>query len=196
MRIRRVVCFLLGAWIGTSIVLALNVYWTFNSMEEMLKSPPGQWSSGFLNAERFRISLWYAAGLETANTYEMWEDIQIPLGLLAAALLFLESSTRKLAAVPLLMTGLVIVLHVRINPEVAWLHRLFAGTPWWRPSIQRDQFWRLHAVYELVEAVKCVMGIGLTIVLLLSQTSKHVRRKRHHSDDDIYSETPRKAASS
>lgn len=187
---------MLGAWIGTSIVLALNVYWDFNSMEEMLKSPPGEWSSGYLKTERLRVGLRYAAGLETANTFEMWEEIQIPLGLVAAALLFLESLTRKLAAVPLLMTFLVIFLHIRINPELAWLDRLFSGTPLWKPSIPRDEFWRLHAVYELVDGVKCVLGIAVAIVLLLSQTSKHVRRKRNRSDDDIYSETHRKVASS
>ncbi len=195
MRIRRVVCFLLGAWIGTSIVLALNVYRDFSSMDEMLKSPPGKWSSGYLDEQRFRISLRYAAGLETANTYEMWEEIQIPIGLLAAALLFLESSTRKFATVPLLMTFLVIFMHVRINPDVAWLHRVFAGTPWWKPSIQRDQFWRQHAAYELVEAIKCLLGMVLAIVLFLRQTSKHVRRRRHHSTEDIFPETPRNVAS-
>ncbi len=153
MGFRRIVAFLMGAWIGGSALLIFGVYQNFNAIDEILKNPPDavQKDVDMLGAERVRVLLRYSAGIENVDTFSTWEEVQIGIGLLATVLLFLEKSTRVLATLPLAMTLLVLFLHFRISPDIAWSHRLFAFAPWAAESHGRDEFWRLHAIYEGVE---------------------------------------------
>ncbi len=45
MRIRRLVCFLLGVWVGISLILALNAYLTFSAIDEVMRTKPGLWGA-------------------------------------------------------------------------------------------------------------------------------------------------------
>src|ERR1051326_6643144 len=96
MRYRRFVCFLLGIWIGVSAMLALAVYQNFNTVDDILRTPPQQASTILkaLGTDDARKLLRYTAGMENVNTFETWEDFQFALGLLVSAILFLESPTR------------------------------------------------------------------------------------------------------
>jgi hypothetical protein len=185
MRIRRLVCFLLGVWVGISLILALNAYLTFSAIDEVMRTKPGLWGASVFGPDHFRVMLRYTAGVGIANMFDTWELIQIGIGLTAAALLFLESSTRMLSSIPSAMTLLVVFLHVRITPDLAWLHRLYAFQTWTGGMISRNQFWRLHAIYELVDLVKCLFGIVLVLFLFIGQTARHVRRRRHHSEEPL-----------
>jgi hypothetical protein len=178
-------------------LLAINVYQNFNAIDDILKSPPEQVQKDvhFLGQQNIRLLLRYTAGIENVNVFDTWEEIQIGLGLLAMMLLFLESSTRALSAVPLAMTLLVLFVHFKITPDMGWYHRLFAFTAWTAESRPRDQFWRLHGIYELLEVVKGVLGIGLVVFLSLGQSSRHVRRKRHRAEGDGISDAHRNFAS-
>ena len=186
---------MLGAWIGTSLILALNVYLNFSAIDEMMKNQAGHWGSINIGPEHFRAIVIYLAGIENVKTYDTWEQIQIAIGLVVTALLFLEMTTRKLSAVPGVMTFLVLFLHFRVTPDLAWLHGLFAFKEWYEPSIPRNQFWRMHAVYESIDLIKCVMGVVVVGFVLSGQTTRHVRRRRHHRTDEPLAETDRRVAS-
>src|ERR1700681_2708404 len=100
MRYRRIICFLLGIWVGVSAMLALASYQNFNTVETVLKDPPEQASRIFktLGPSDARMLLRYTAGREHTGTFEIWEEIQFAIGLLLMAMLFLEASTRMLSA--------------------------------------------------------------------------------------------------
>lgn len=183
MRNRRIVCFLMGIWIGVSAMLAFNVYRNFDAVDAVLKSPPEQADRIFkgLGPDNARMLLRYTAGLENANTYESWEDVQLVLGLLIVAVMFLSSSTRALSAVPLVMTLLVVFLHAKITTDLAWLGRSLEFAPLAPGFVTRDQFWKLHRIYEILEVVKCLLGVGLTI-FLVTQSSTKVVRRRHRRE--------------
>ena len=183
MRNRRIVCFLMGSWIGVSLMLAVAAYRSFDAVDGVLKSPPeeaGQILKA-LGPANARMLLRYTTGVETADTFEIWEYIQLALGLIITVVMFLAPSTRALSAVPLLMALLVLFLQSKITPELTWLGRSLAFTSHAIDSPPRNQFVRLHRIYGILEAVKCLLGLGLTIVLVMQRTStKVVRRKHNH----------------
>jgi len=180
MRNRRIVCFLMGIWIGVSGMLALNVYRNFDSVETVLKSPPEQAGRVIkILGPNARMLLRYAAGVETSDTFEVWEDLQFALAFLIMGLLFLSSSTRALSVVPLVMTLLLVFLHFKITPELAWLGRSIEFVPLIEPTAL-EQFWKLHRIYGILEIVKFVLGLGLTVFLVLQSSTKVVRRRYRH----------------
>lgn len=183
MRYRRVVCFLLGVWLGVSAMLAYGVYRNFDAVESMLKSPPDHVNriSQMVGQDNIRMLLRYAAGVENADTFETWENIQFGLGLLVAVVLFLSSTTRALAVVPLIMLLLLVFLHFKITPELAWLGRTLEFLPLADGAVTREHFWNVHRIYGILEIVKCVMGLGL-LVFLVQQGSTKVVRRRHRAE--------------
>lgn len=171
----------MGIWIGVSAMLAFNVYRNFDVVETVLNSPPEQAGRilKVLGPDNGRMLLRYTAGVENSSTFEVWEDIQLALGLLIVVVMFLSSSTRILSVVPLVMTLLVVFLHVKITPDLAWLGRSLEYTPLVE-SIPREQFWKLHRIYGILETVKCLLGLGLTVFLVMQSSAKVVRRRHRH----------------
>jgi hypothetical protein len=133
----------------------------------------------------------YTAGREHTGAFETWEDIQFGIGLLLAAMLFLEASTRMLSPVPLGMILIVAFMHFKITPELGWLHHMYAFLPSTAESQTRGQFWRLHAVYGTLDALKDVLGLGLVIFLCSQQSTRQVRRSRRRNAVDRLEETVR-----
>ncbi len=181
MRRRRIVCFLLGIWIGASAMLAVASYENFRALDALLKSPPEQAAPIIKTAGRdsARALLRYAAGAGSGDTFEIWEEIQFAIAFLIAAILFIGPHTRGLAAIPAAMGLLVTLLHFTINPEVAWLARSVEFAPWTADSHPGDQFWNLHRIYVAVDSVKCLLGIGLAVLLFSGRSARnqHPRRR-------------------
>lgn len=196
MRYRRIVCFLLGAWIGVSAMLALDAYRRFEAVDAVLKSPPEQAVKilKILGPDNARRLLRYTAGVQNSGTFETWETIQLALGVLITLVLFLGSSTRMLSVAPLLMTLLVAFLHFKITPELIWLGRSLEFSAGPDEALPREQFWRLHYIYAILETVKCIIGFGAAVFLFAQGGTKVVRRRRHHEGEPL-AEFNRHAAS-
>lgn len=173
---------MMGAWLGVSALLALNFYQTFSAVDSVLASPPEQAARMFrsIGIDNARALLRYTAGVENADTFEIWEDIQICLGLLLTTVLFMSSSMRYLAAVPLVMTLLVVFLHLKITPDLIWLGRSLEFKPALGEAVSREQFWTLHRIYGILDVVKCLLGAGLAGYLMVQSGTKVVRRRHHH----------------
>ena len=164
-------------------MLAYGAYRNFDAVEAMMKSPPEQVNRIYhmVGQDNIRMVLRYAAGMINADTFEAWENIQFGLGLLVAVVLFLSSTTRVLAAVPLIMLLLVVFLHFKITPELAWVGRTLEFLPMAEGAVTREHFWNVHRIYAILETVKCLMGLGLAI-FLVQQGSTRVVRRRHRSE--------------
>jgi len=163
-------------------MLACEVYRNFDAVDAVLKSPPEQAERilRVLGPDNARMLLRYTVGVENSNTYEAWEDIQFVLGIVIVGVMFLSSSTRTLSVVPLVMTLLVVFLHAKITTDLAWLGRSLEFTPPAAGFVTRDQFWRLHRIYEILEVVKCILGLGLMVFLVMQSSTKVVRRRHRH----------------
>ncbi len=189
MRNRRIICFLTGIWLGVSAMLAFTVMQDFNTVDDLLKSPP-ELAVNALKAAGpdARTLLRYSAGAQNVARFEIWELAQIVFGIVIVTVLFVESSTRKLSILALGMLLLVLFEHFKLTPELAWLARSVEFVPWNNESHVRDQFWNLHRVYTILECVKAALGISLTAVLITQRNVKRVRRRRHHDELERFPE--------
>ncbi len=196
MRYRRIICFLMGVWIGVSALLALEVFQSFNAVDDVLRTPPERVSLMFkaLGPDRARALLRYTAGRQNVSTFEDWEDIQLALGLLISGMLFIERPTRALSPVTLAMTLLVAFVHFKITPELSWLGSGIEFVPWTAESQLRDQFWNLHRLYLVLDIVKCLIGLTVAVVLFTQHSGKSVRRRSRRGDPEMMAEVNRESA--
>ena len=165
-------------------MLAVAAYQDFEAVETVVKTTPEHADTIYkvLGADNLRALLRYEAGVKNASTFEVWEDVQIALGLALTLILFLASSARWLAVAPLVMTLLVVFLHIRITPDLVWLGRSLEFLPV-SESLTRNQFWSLHRIYGILDTVKCLFGLVLTVYLVAQSSGKIVRRRHRHEPD-------------
>lgn len=186
MRYRRVICFFLGAWIGVSLILALGTYENFYTVGVVLKTPPPPLKDALklLGPENGRALLRYTAGLENVTTYQDWENLQFLLGAGVALMLFLERSTRLLSIAAAAMLLIVLFLHLKIAPDMAFLAASVEFLPAGPQGGVRQQFWNLHRMYSILDAIKCLIGLAIAI-FLFTQSTTYVRRRSHRHDSGL-----------
>ena len=180
------ICFFLGAWIGVSVILALATYENFYTVTLVLKSPPAPLKEALqlLGPERSRALLRYTAGLENVTTFQDWENLQFLLGAGVALMLFLERSTRLLSIAAAAMLLIVLFLHLKISPDMAFLAATIEFLPAAPSGGVRQQFWNLHRMYSILDAIKCLIGCAIA-AFLFSQSTTYVRRRSHRHDSEL-----------
>lgn len=177
MRFRRLALFFLGMWIGVSLFVAFAATRNFASVDSLLQAPPEPAAQVLksLPPDSARRLLRHLVGEENRSYFENWELAQFGLGLLIAALLFIEPRTRKLAAFPCGMLLLVVFLHFKVTPEVVWLGRQIEFLPAAAASAERREFASMHSIYGAMELTKLLLGLILAgfLVVRRRSTSKH-----------------------
>ena len=155
----------------------------FQTVSEIPKSPPPQAEKMIkaLGDENARLLLRYQAGEENRLFFQTWETAQIVLGLLLAGLLFLTGNRRILAGVAGALVILTVFQHFKITPELVWQGRSIDFVPVTEESTARQQFYKLHAAYGVIEAVKLLLVIGIGIALF----PRHRRSRQRVEVDAI-----------
>jgi len=167
MHYSRISAFLLGGLLLGSLFMAFVATGNFQTVSAILKAPPPEAEKMIkvLGAENARLLLRYQAGEENRLFFETWETAQIVLGLFLGALLFLMGNRRLLAGFAGAAVILAMFQHFKITPELIWQGRAIDFVPVAADPTARQQFFRLHAAYGVIEAVKLllliVIGIGL-----------------------------------
>ena len=155
----------------------------FQRVDEFLKSPPLQIAKivRTLGSHDSRVLLRHLVTAENRLNFNSWEQIQLFLGALLTGVLFLLARNRLLGCFSAAMLLLVVLEHYKITPELDWLggnvEFLTAGAE----SAERDQFWKLHTIYGVLEAAKLLLGISIASVLF---TFSH-RRPRSQVELDV-----------
>jgi uncharacterized membrane protein YkgB len=159
--------FLLGALVAGSLFMAFVATGNFRTVGEILKSPPPQAEKMIqqLGDENARLLLRYQAGEENRLFFETWETAQIVLGLLLAGLLILMGERRILAGLAGALVILTVFQHFKITPELVWQGRSIDFVPATPESTARQQFFKLHAAYGVMEAVKLLLMIAIGLGL-------------------------------
>ena len=178
MHYSRVAAFILGAWIAGSLFMAFAASQNFRRADDAWTAPPPQAANMIerLGRENSRLLLRHLAGEENRFYFNGWEDVQFGLGILLTGILYLAAKNRVLAICSAAMLVLVAFAHFILTPELIWLGRSIEFLPPGAPSPQRDQFWKLHAMYGVMEAAKLLLGIVIASVLFT------VRRRVRYSD--------------
>jgi hypothetical protein len=174
----RIAAFLLGAWLMGSLFLAFVATSNFATVDQVLKTPPVEAEKMIqsLGGENARHLLRYLAGEENRGFFETWEVAQLLLGVGLAAILLIGLRQRLTVGLAGAMLILTAFQHFKITPEMIWLGRSIDFISWTADSQARDQFWKLHGAYGIIEGVKLLLM--LVIAGFLFTMSRRRSRQR------------------
>lgn len=175
MHYSRISAFLLGAILAGSVFMAFVATGNFQTAAEIQKSPPPQAEKMIkqLGDENARLLLRYQAGEENRLFFQTWETTELILVLVLAGLLFI-TNRRLLAGLAAALLILTIFQHFKITPELVWQGRLIDFVPA-SADPARQQFFRLHAAYGVIEVVKLLLIVGMGIGLFPRRRRAHER---------------------
>jgi hypothetical protein len=183
MRYSRIAAMILGAWLGGSFLLIYLAANGFESAAAMLNAPPAQLTQTLqaIPPSSQRALLRYVAVEQNRLYFDVWESAQLVLGFALILVLFFGLESRLMSALTLGMMLVVSFQHLLISPELNWLGRSIEFIPWTVQSDPRDQFWRLHTLYIVLDVLQIALG-GVVSILLI--TAQRRRRSRYQEDDD------------
>src|SRR5947207_3652066 len=128
MKIQRLTCALLGAWIAGSLFMIMVAIHNFRSVDRLL-AEPGRAGAQVekMGHDGSRTFLRYQVSEQNRWYFETWEKIQVGLGL---ALLALTLRQGKLVfSLAILMFALLLIERLYMTPEIIRLGRLIDFIP-------------------------------------------------------------------
>jgi hypothetical protein len=175
MHYRRIVCFLLGLWMGGGILMAWYGARSFSTVDDIMNqsNPAFLIQTKPLGPAVTRLVLRYEVAEQNRWLTRSWETMQIILGCLFFAYLLLGTREGKYALiVMLLMLLLTLVQCFLFSPELGLLGRALDYIPSDVASQERAKFWLIHNSYLAMEAIK--LGLGLILGAIVMTRSRSV----------------------
>lgn len=172
MHFRRLICFLLGIWLGGSFFMTMVAIQNFRSVERLLLRPAPRAaeqirSMGYAEARAF---LRYHASEQNRWFFRTWELAQLVIGgAVFAIVLFGSQETKATLLLCLLMLMAVAVERLVLTPEIVALGRVIDFVPPQESSPERGRFWLFHSTYSAVELAKWLLGFVLAGKLILGR---------------------------
>ena len=179
MHTRRVAGFLLGAWIGGSLLMAFLEIHSFRSPDLVMNAPAAQAARMIqsLGPDQARLLLRHFAGEQTRYETSIWELVQIPLGLLTGLVLLRATQSRILpASLCGTMLAFVAFQHFAITPELGYWGRETDFPPGSDVVGSVTRLLALQQVYAGAEVVKLVAGGVLASYLFAYSTPRRARK--------------------
>lgn len=188
---RRVATFLLGAWLGGSLMMILiqtaNVHFTTS-----LLATPSDQATAFMKHSPAQpdmaLAMKYQASEQNRRYQDIWEDVQFGLAIILAATLFLGTQRRIF---PMVICGLMLVMlifeHVGVTPELAFRGRETDFPPGNAAVDPLVRMYALGQVYAWVEGFKLILGILLAGYLFIFRT-RRVRKSAEPVDQPRHSQ--------
>jgi hypothetical protein len=164
MHYRRIVCFLLGLWLGGGLVMAWYGARSFSTVETVMSqsNPAFVAQTKPLGPAATRSALRYAVVEQNRWMFRNWENLQIAMGVLFFCYLLFGTMEGKFSlGVMLCMLVLTVLQRLVISPELGLSGRTLQYIPGDLAAQERARFWLLHNTYLAVEALKCGFGLIL-----------------------------------
>jgi hypothetical protein len=174
MHYRRIVCFLLGFWLGGGILMAWYGARSFSTVETIMSqsNPAFVAQTKALGTDATRLVLRYAVAEQNSWMFRNWETMQIILGVLFFCYLLFGTLEGKFSlGVMLAMLALTMIQRLWISPELATSGRIMGYIPGDLAAQERARFWLLHNAYLGVEALKFGLGMILGAIVLSRKRS-------------------------
>jgi hypothetical protein len=186
MHFRRIAAFLLGAWLAGSVIVLSVCLSNGASVDEAVESTTAEARQvlGPVGNGNARMILGSLVAVQNPRLLSGWELAELPLGILAALMLFLERPVRLLILLPVVMLLLAGFEHVLITPEIAWLSRLLAFVPH-GASISQRRLDTMYLMYGFVEGAKLLVGAVLAVLLFVMRSGRRSRRSHHVTADEL-----------
>jgi hypothetical protein len=175
MHYRRIVCFLLGVWLGGGILMAWYGARSFSSVEGIMaqSNPAFVANTKPLGPAVTRLVLRYAVAEQNRWLFRGWENMQICLAALFFCYLLFGTMEGKFSlSVMLIMLALTLIERLWISPELGITGRTMGYLPGDLAAQERAKFWLLHNAYLAVEALK--FGLGLILGAIVMSRSRSI----------------------
>jgi hypothetical protein len=180
MHTRRIATFLLGTWIGCSILMAFIAIQNSRSPDLIMNAPVQSASAMIetLGREPARLLLRHLAWEQNRLYVPAWEQVEIVLGLVLGGCLFLATQRRVFPMILCgLMLSMVLFQHIGITPELTFSGRETDFPPGSQSVDSLARVWLLEEVYIGVDAVKLAVGGILAAYLFVFRSSRRRDRK-------------------
>jgi hypothetical protein len=169
MHVRRIACFLLGAWFAGCLVVALLGIQSPGAAERVLMNltPSAAAQLHSIPPAQARALLRYAAAESNRARLERWDTVQLLGGI--AFFVFLLFATREgkwSLAMVLWMVAMVLLQMFYLTPQLTDIGRLVDFAPAASAFGDRSKVWVLQNAYFLVEASKWAAGLALAAKLV------------------------------
>lgn len=185
MHTRRVATFVLGAWLGCSLLMILLQVGNLRFTASLLATP-SQEAAAFLKkagSQDFALMMHYQAAEQNRRYGDLWEDTQFGLGIVLAGALFLGTQRRIF---PLVVCGLMLLMvlfeHIGVSPELAFRGRETDFPPGNTALSSLVRMYALGQVYGWVEGAKLVLGVllgGYLFIFRAGRTRKQLDAITH-----------------
>src|ERR1035437_1493828 len=171
---RRIVCFLLGVWLGGGILMAWYGARSFGTVETIMAqcNPAFVVQTKSLGPAVTRMALRYAVAEQNRWLFRSWEIMKIGLGVLFFCYLLFGTMEGKFSlGVMLSMLALTLLQRLLISPELGNTGRTMEYLPGDLATGERARFWLLHNAYLALEALKFGFGLILGAIAMSRKRS-------------------------
>jgi hypothetical protein len=181
MHLRRIACFVLGAWIVGSVFAIYITAQSGSATDPVMQLPPPEVNKMIqtLGADQTRMLLHYHGAEQTRLYIAAWGRLQFLLGFFA--LLLLAASTRS-NRLTLALCGAMLVFaafsHLVLVPEINYLARGLNFASGW--SANRARYLALRGTFTALEVLKLSLGCLLAGYLFVYKR----RRPSVAADED------------
>lgn len=175
MHYRRIVCLILGLWLGGGILMAWFGARSFQSVKRVMNesNPVFAVQTRPLGPATTRMILRYQIAEENRFLFQHWEYMQLILGVFFFSYMLFGTLEGKfslvLALTMLVLTGLQ---RFGISPELGNVGKTLDYVPADMASAERAKFWLLHGAYLGCEALK--YGMALVLLALVMRRGRSV----------------------
>jgi hypothetical protein len=172
--------FLLGAWIGCSILMDLLTLENLHApgMVVATATPPAFTMLSLLSADDANTLLRYEAVEMNRHYAYGWELVELGLALALLGCLILGTQKRTL---PLALCGIMLIVvafqHFAITPELAYRGRDTDFPPGNTAFGPQARLWTMQQIYGGVEALKLLLGGFLTSYLFVFHGGRRIKKK-------------------
>jgi hypothetical protein len=175
MHYRRIVCFLLGVWLGGGILMAWYGARSFGTVETITNqsNPAFVLQTRPIGPAVTQTVLRYAVAEQNRWLFRQWENLQIGMAaLFFGYLLFGTMVAKFFLSVMLALMALALIQLLLISPELGMTGSALQFIPPEAAGPEHAKFWLLHNAYLALEALK--FGLGLVLGLIVMSRSRSV----------------------
>ncbi len=172
MKYHTLLAFVLGVWLGGSILITGVVSYNFAGFEDLFaRNPKLAEQAAFdpRDAEAKRASpLWVQAAELNRVFFHAWNRTQVVLGVLALVLALAARVRRFPLALLALALVLVVYTHLGLEPQIVDLGRQLDFVPRNPPPPLLEPFQRSHQAYFLIDTFRFCLVLVAAGLLLFS----------------------------
>lgn len=180
MRLAPLLHFVLGIWLGGSVILGAVVAYNFSGIEDLFARNSRLQAHAAFSLDDTDVKktslLWVHSSELNRVFFEVWNRIQLVLGALTVVLAIWSSVHRLPIVLLLVAAALVGFTHWAFEPKLVELGRELDFLPRNPPPPQLEPFQRYHGAYFIAESVRFGL-VSVAAVLLIAGAMRTDRRQ-------------------